>query len=26
MNPDIIVVRHAHSGAPEMIAQSVKCP
>ena len=26
MNPDIMVVRHALSGATEMIAQSVKCP
>jgi len=26
MNPDIIVVRHPLSGAPEMISQYVKCP
>ena len=26
MHPDIIVVRHALSGVPEMISQHVKCP
>ena len=26
MNPDILVVRHSFSGAPEMISQHVKCP
>ena len=26
MHPDIMVVRHALSGAPEMISQHVKCP